>query len=375
MRVKLLDLPAQHAPLKKELLETMSRVTDSGVFIMGPELDALERELCSYTGAGHALGVSSGTDALLLALMALGVGPGDEVVTSTFSFFATAGTIARLGAKPVFVDIDPASFNLDVQKLEAKLTKKTKCLLPVHIYGQCADMDAVLALAKARGLSVVEDACQAIGAKLPNGRQAGAMGDAGCLSFFPTKNLGALGDAGAVLSNDEAFHAKMKRLRVHGAEPKYYHKEIGGNFRLDALQAALLRVKLRHLPEWTKARRRLAARYRDLFTQADLIRKGVILPVETWPMAADSHIYHQFVLRVPRRDDLREHLRAAEVESEVYYPVPLHLQECFKGLGYKKGDCPQAEKAAEESLALPIHPALTDEQLQFVVGQIADFLR
>jgi dTDP-4-amino-4,6-dideoxygalactose transaminase len=375
MKVPLLDLKAHHAPLRAELDEALRRVVDSGVFILGPEVSALEAEAAAYSGARFAWGVSSGTDALLLALMALGVGPGDEVVTSAYSFFATAGTIARLGAKPVFVDIDPASFNIDPALIEAAITPRTKVLIPVHLYGQCADMEPILALAKKRRLPVIEDAAQAIGARYKDGRRAGAMGTIGCLSFFPTKNLGALGDAGMVLANDPAVSETLRIMRVHGGEPKYHHKIVGGNFRLDALQAAVLRVKLKRLDAWTKARRENAGRYRSMFASAGLLGQGVVLPAETWSQVDGSHIYNQFVIRAPKRDALRDFLKGKGVDTEVYYPIPLHLQECFASLKHKPGDFPHSEAAALESLALPIHPELTEKQQEYVVDSIGRFYK
>lgn len=365
MKVPLLDLKAHHGPLREELLGALARVADSGHFIMGPEVEGLERETAAYCGCRFAVGVSSGSDALIIALMALGVGPGDEVITSTFSFFATAGAIARVGAKPVFVDIDPKTFNIDVSQL--KPTAKTKCIIPVHLYGQCADMDAVLKAASKAGIPVLEDAAQAIGAQW-RGKAAGTMGAAGCLSFFPTKNLGALGDAGMVLTNDEALAHRLKLLRNHGAEPKYYHKVVGGNFRLDALQAAALRVKLPHLEGWHDARRENAARYRELFGKSKL-------PVEL-PFAGEGrreHIFNQFVVRAPKRDELRAFLKEEGIDTEIYYPVPLHLQECFAYVGGKPGGLPQAERAARDTLALPIYPELADEQQAYVVDAITRF--
>lgn len=373
MKVPLLDLQAHHAPLRAELDEAIRRVLDSGHFILGPEVSALEAEAAAYSGTRFAWGVSSGTDALLLALMALGMGPGDEVVTSAYSFFATAGTIARLGAKPVFVDIKPDSFNIDPKRLEAALTARTKAIIPVHLYGQCSDMEPLLAAAQKRGLPVIEDAAQAIGARYKDGRCAGSMGAVGCLSFFPTKNLGALGDAGMVLCQEPALAEKLRILRVHGGEPRYHNKIVGGNFRIDELQAAVLRVKLKRLDAWTRARRENAKRYRSMFSRSGLLDKGVVLPAETWPAVEGSHIYNQFVIRAPRRDALRDFLKKEGVDTEVYYPIPLHLQECFASLGHKPGDFPNAEAAAKESLALPIYPELTEEQQKHVVDSIARF--
>ena len=367
--VPLLDLAAQYAPIREEILAAIARVCDSQQFILGAEVDALERELGAYLGVGHAVAVSSGTDALLVAMMALGVGPGDEVITSTFSFFATAGCVARLGATPRLVDIDPDTYNLDPAGVRAALSPRTRAIIPVHLYGLCADMDPILAVARERGVAVIEDAAQAIGATY-KGRSAGAMGTAGCFSFFPSKNLGAFGDAGLVTTNDAALAREIRLLRNHGAEPKYFHKRIGGNFRLDALQAAVLRVKLPHLSEWTAGRRRNAERYRRLFAAAGL-RDRVTLPIEP----ADSlHIFNQFVVRVPRRDAVRTHLKDNGIGTEIYYPVPFHLQECFASLGHARGDFPHAEAAAESTIALPIYAELTEQQQAAVVAAIADAL-
>jgi len=365
MKVPLLDLKPQHDPLRKELLDAMTRVMDSGVFILGPEVEAFERAAAAYCGTAHAVGVSSGTDALLLALMALNVGPGDEVVTTPYSFFATAGAVWRLGAKPVFVDIDPATYNIDPARVPAAFTARTKAVLPVHLYGQCADMEPIRAAAK--NISVIEDAAQAIGAE-DRGRRAGGLGLMGCFSFFPTKNLGAFGDAGLVTTDDAALARRLKILRVHGMEPKYHHKWIGGNFRLDALQAAVLNVKLKHLDGWAEARRMNAERYVSLLKTSGA---GEV----TLPSAARHHIYNQFVIRAPKRDALLDFLKEKGVATEVYYPVPLHLQECFKPLGHKPGDFPQAERAAKETLALPIYPGLKVEQQAMVVDTIRAFYK
>ncbi len=346
----------------------MARVADSQRFIMGPEVDAFEHEVALVTDTKHAIGVSSGTDALLAALMALGIGPGDEVVTSTFSFFATAGCITRVGAKPVLVDIDPESFNMDVVAAARACTARTKALLPVHLFGQAADMSAVLALADEYKLKVIEDAAQSIGAS-DHGGIVGGIGDLGCFSFFPSKNLGAFGDAGLVTTNNDALAHRVRLLRNHGMEPKYHHAIVGGNFRLDALQAAVLRVKLPHLQSWTEARRRNAARYRQLFADAGL-SDVVRLPAER---PDRRHIYNQFVVRVRDRDGLVRHLAAHGVGTEIYYPVPFHRQACFAHLGYEPGAFPHAEKAAAEVLALPIYPELTVEQQQYVVDQVAGY--
>jgi len=367
IRVPLLDLKAQYAAIRSEIREAIDRVCESQHFILGPEVAALEEAVAAFCGVRFAIGVSSGTDALLAALMAIGTGPGDEVITTPYSFFATAGVIARVGARPVFADIVPHTFNLDAGAVEAKLTSRTKAILPVHLFGRCADMDPVLKVAEGRGSHVIEDAAQAIGARDAQGRQAGTIGHIGCFSFFPSKNLGAFGDAGMVVTDDEGLAGTLRLLRVHGSHPKYYHRIIGGNFRLDALQAAVLRVKLPYLPCWTQARRENAARYRLLFREMGLLGKA-ILPEDT-----PGHIYNQFVVRLPDRDRLQGFLRQGGVETEVYYPLPLHLQECFQTLGYRRGDFPHAETAADESLALPVYPELTEAQQLYVVSQIRDF--
>jgi dTDP-4-amino-4,6-dideoxygalactose transaminase len=368
MRVPLLDLSAQNGPLRDDILAAIARVADSQRFIMGPEVEALERELASMIGAKHAIGVSSGTDALLLSMMALEIGPRDEVITPTFSFFATAGCVARLGATPILVDIDPVTFSVNIASVERALTPRTRAIIPVHLFGLCADMDPLIDLASKRGIAVIEDAAQAIGARYGK-RQAGAIGTFGCFSFFPSKNLGAFGDAGLVTTNDDELAARARMLRNHGAEPKYYHKYIGGNFRLDALQAAILRVKAPHLAAWTDARRRNAERYERLFRKAKL---DDVLTLPHTPRER-QHIFNQYVVRAPRRDALRAHLDAAGVGTEVYYPVPFHLQECFASLDYRAGDFPQAEAAAAEVLALPIYGELTPEQQTYVVDRIAEF--
>jgi len=368
-RVPLLDLKAQYGPLREEIRAAIDRVCDSQMFILGPEVTALEGEIAAYCGAKQAIGVSSGTDALLIALMAAGVGPGDEVVTSAYSFFATAGAVARLGAVPVFVDIQRESYNLDVSKVEAKLTRKTKALLPVHLYGRCADLDPLLAIGAQRGIPVIEDAAQAIGSTDGKGRQAGTVGRMGCFSFFPTKNLGGFGDGGLVTTQDPALAETLRILRVHGSKPKYYHKVVGGNFRLDAIQAAVLRVKLKHLNDWSRGRRENAARYRRYFEEAGLASRVGL------PSDVPGHIYNQFIIRVPDRDRLQAHLTENGIGTEIYYPVPLHLQECFSTLGYRKGDLPNSESAAAETLALPIYPELTEEQLRTVVSAVATFYR
>jgi dTDP-4-amino-4,6-dideoxygalactose transaminase len=348
----------------------------SQAFILGPDVAKLEERVAAYCQTKHGIGVSSGTDALLLALMSMGVGPGDEVITTPYSFFATAGAVARLGAKPVLVDIDPRTYNLDPLRLEKAVTSKTKAVIPVHLYGQSADMAPLLDLARSKNLNVIEDAAQAIGAEYRDGHRAGSMGTVGCLSFFPSKNLGCLGDGGMVVTNDQDLAERMKVLRVHGGKPKYYHKLIGGNFRLDTLQAAVLNVKLSYLDDWTKRRQDNAQRYEQLFQQSDLVRRErVQLPEAVYRDAGVKHyhIYNQFVLRVERRDDLMAFLKQKGIGSEIYYPVPFHMQECFRYLGHKEGDFPESERAAMETLAIPIYPELTDIQQTEVVESIASF--
>ena len=369
MTVPLLDLHAQYAPLRQHLLDAITRVCDSQRFIGGPEVEGLERELCAELGYAHAVGLSSGTDAVLAALMALNIGPGDEVITPNYSFFATAGCVARVGAKPVLVDIEPGTFNIDVNAALAAITPRTRAIIPVHLFGQCAELQPIVDAATSRGIAVIEDAAQAIGCSY-RGRPAGTWGAIGCFSFFPSKNLGAFGDAGFVTTSDAGLARRLKLIRTHGMEPKYYHHMVGANFRLDALQAAVLRVKLPHLAAWSDARRANASRYRALFADAAL--GDVTLPTE----APDrTHIYNQFVIRVPERDRLRKHLEGAGIGTEVYYPVPFHLQECFKNLGYPPGAFPVSEAAANSSLALPIYPELTPDQQAAVVGAIRSFFR
>ena len=373
MRVPLLDLQAQYAAVRPELEAAVLRVMASQYFILGPEVAACERALASYCGAPHAIGVASGTDALLVALMAEGIGPGDEVITSPYTFFATAGSIARLGARPVFVDIDPVTFQMDVGRVESALTPRTRALMPVHLFGQCTDMDPLLAIAAGRGLAVIEDAAQAIGAEY-KGRRAGSMGDYGCFSFFPSKNLGGAGDGGLVTVRDEERRRRVAMLRVHGMEPKYYHQLVGGNFRLDALQAAVIAAKLPHLDAWTAGRQRNARRYAQLFAAAGLASAEVALPVIPEGGGA-RHVVNQYVVRVPRRDELMAHLKSRDIGCEVYYPVPMHLQPCFRGLGHVPGAFPEAERAARETLALPIYPELSDAQAAYVVDAIRAFFR
>jgi dTDP-4-amino-4,6-dideoxygalactose transaminase len=367
--VPLLDLQAQYQSIRDEILATLTRVCDSQRFIMGPEVEGLERELAELLAVKHAVGVTSGTDALLVAMMAFGIGPGDEVVTSTYSFFATAGCVARLGATPVFVDIDPVTYNLDPAAVAAAITPRTKAIIPVHLYGQSADLDPILAAAARAGVPVIEDGAQAIGARY-RGRPVGGIGTVGCFSFFPSKNLGAFGDGGLVTTNDGALAAELRRMRVHGADRQYYHQVIGGNFRLDALQAAVLRVKLPYLPGWTEARRRNAARYAELFAEFGLTGR-VTLPAE---VPGCYHIYNQYVVRVPDRDAVKAHLEARHVGCAIYYPVPFHEQVCFAYLGHRPGEFPHAEKAARETLALPVYGELTAEQQRYVVAVVAEAL-
>jgi dTDP-4-amino-4,6-dideoxygalactose transaminase len=366
--IPLLDLKAQYAPLREEIRAAVDRVMDSQVFIMGPEVQALEQEVAAYSQCRYGIGMSSGTDALLAALMAVDIGPGHEVITTPYTFFATAGCIARLGARPVFVDIDPRTYNIDTQQLADKITRATRAIIPVHLFGQMADMTPILALAERHGLCVIEDAAQAIGAEL-DGRRAGSLGQMGCFSFFPSKNLGGFGDGGMVVTNDPSLAAKLDILRKHGSQPKYYHQMIGGNFRLDALQAVVLRIKLQHLDAWTAARQRNADRYQALFAAAGITEAaGLQLP---YTAPARRHIYNQYVVRVPRRDQMLEHLKQARIGTEVYYPVPLHLQECFRGLGYGVGDFPASEAAAQSTLALPIYPELSATMQARIVETIA----
>lgn len=368
--VPLLDLHAQYAPLREEILSAVTRVCDSQRYILGPDVAAFETEIAELVGVEHAVAVSSGTDALLLALMALDVRPGDEVVTTTYSFFATAGAIARMGARPLFVDIDPDTFNIDPAAVVAAITPRTKVVLPVHLFGLSADMEPLAAAAARAGVPVVEDAAQAIGATYRH-RTVGSIGAAGCFSFFPSKNLGAFGDAGLFTTSDPELARRARLLRVHGMEPKYYHHVVGGNFRMDTLQAAILRVKAPHLTAWTEARRVNASRYARLFRDLGLLDR-VKLPVEP---AGCRHIFNQFVIRVPDRDRLKAYLDARGIGNEIYYPVPFHLQPCFADLRYRAGAFPRAEQAARESLAIPIYSELTVEQQETVVGAIADFLK
>jgi dTDP-4-amino-4,6-dideoxygalactose transaminase len=367
--VPLLDLHAQYTPIRQALLDAVTRVCDSQRFIGGPEVEGLERELSATLGYPYSIGLSSGTDAVLAALMALDIGPGDEVITPTYSFFATAGCVVRAGAKPVLVDSEPDTFNIDVEQTLAAITPRTKAIIPVHLFGQAAELAPLVEAGHKRHIAIIEDAAQAIGCEY-HGRPVGTWGAVGCFSFFPSKNLGAFGDAGFVTATDPAIAKKLKLIRTHGMEPKYYHHLVGANFRIDALQAAVLRVKLPYLADWSAGRRRNAQRYRALFADASLTE--VTLPTEA---PNRTHIYNQFVIRVPDRDRLKAHLDQAGIGTEVYYPVPFHLQECFANLGYARGAFPVAEAAANDSLALPIYPELTEAQQSTVVHAIRSFYR
>lgn len=382
--VPLLDLKAQHATIRDEVRAAIDRVVESQHFILGPEVEALEKEIAAYSECEYGIGVSSGTDALLVTLMAIDLKPGDEVITTPYTFFATAGAVSRLGAKSVFVDIDPLTYNIDPASIEAAITDRTRAIIPVHLYGQMADMDPIMEIAGRHNLHVIEDAAQAIGSEY-KGRRAGSIGHMGCFSFFPSKNLGGVGDGGMVTANDSQLAARVRMLRNHGYSPKYYNKIVGGNFRLDAIQAAVLRVKLNYLDQWTEARQRNAATYRRLFAEAGLSiepdfethnplpenTNGVLLPVEASNV---RHIYNQFVIRSNRRDYLISRLKERNIGTEIYYPVPMHLQECFADLNYKQGDFLASESAANQTLALPIYPELTPEMLATVVAAIAESL-
>ncbi len=391
MRVPLLDLSGQLAPIRDEILAEITRVMDSSMYILGPDVVKFEENVAAYCQAQRGVGVSSGTDALLCALMGLGVGPGDKVLTSSYSFFATMGSILRLGATPVFADIDPVSFNISPTKMRDILSqgdKSIKAIIPVHLYGQCADMAEIMALADEYQLPVVEDAAQAIGACFPvheggdvHWQRAGSFGAAGCFSFFPSKNLGGMGDGGMITVQDADFGEELDILRGHGGKPKYYHGVLGGNFRLDALQAAILDIKLRYLPEWHKGRRQNAQTYEALFASSGLVEKGLVkLPQAIYQKFADEpvngadyHIYNQFIIRAQDRDALRDYLLGHDVGVEIYYPVPLHRQECLVKAGWKGDALPETDKASAETLALPIYPELTNEMLEHVVAQILAF--
>jgi dTDP-4-amino-4,6-dideoxygalactose transaminase len=384
--VPLLDLKPQYQAIKADVDAAIARVCASQMFILGPEVEALERAVAQYSGAKFGIGMSSGTDALLIALMAYDIGQGDEVITPSFTFFATGGTVARTGARPAYVDIDPKTYNISPAAVEKFIHENckpaggkllnlrtgghVKAIVPVHLYGQMADMEPLMQIARKHGLKVIEDAAQAIGSENARNQRAGSIGDIGCFSFFPTKNLGGFGDGGLCTANDPEVAEKLKVLRVHGGKPKYYHSLIGGNFRLDEIQAAVLNVKLKHLDAWTAGRQRNAMYYDRAFAAAKLGDR-VITPLA---LPGHRHIYNQYCVRVPQRDRLRAYLAECGIGTEIYYPVPLHLQKCFDYLGYRPGDLPESEKAANETLALPIYPELTSEQLQHVVDSVTRFL-
>jgi dTDP-4-amino-4,6-dideoxygalactose transaminase len=380
LNIPLLDLKAQYESIKEEIIAVTMEVYESQRFILGPKVEELERKIAAYTQVKYAVGVSSGTDALLISLMSAGIGPGDLVITSPYTFFSTAGSVTRLGAIPVFVDIDPLTYNIDPEKLEKKIStmnskqrSRLKAILPVHLFGQCVDMENITSIAKSLGILIIEDAAQAIGAeyKFSDGslKRAGSMGNCGCFSFFPSKNLGSFGDGGMVATNDEEAFQRLKIMRVHGSQPKYYHKVIGGNFRLDAIQAAILLVKFNYLEEWTEKRRDNARIYKELFAREGI--EGVDLPFES----NGRHIYNQFVIKISQeRDELKRYLSNQGIGCEIYYPVPLHIQECFRYLGYRSGDCPVSVEAAAKTLALPIYPELRYKQIEYIVEKIGSFL-
>ena len=387
MKVPLLDLKPQYNSLKKELDEAVLRIAESQYFILGPEVETMEKNLCDYLKCEYSIGVSSGTDALLAALMAIDIKPGDEVIVPAYSFFATAGVVVRLNAKPVFTDVDPVTFNIDPLDLENKITSRTKAIIPVHLFGQSSDMKPIMQIASKYKIKVIEDAAQAIGVQYKDGKFVGTIGDIGCFSFFPSKNLGCFGDGGLVTTNNEELAYKMKILRVHGGESKYYHKIIGGNFRLDALQAAIINVKLPHLDSWSEARRRNAQLYNNLFISSGLSeasgkvkfdeKNKVLLPqaVNKSLGVKNYHIYNQYIIRIENRNELKEFLTQNNIGNEIYYPLPFHLQECFAYHGYNKGDFPVAEDLANTTLALPIYPELVKEQIEYVVKKINEFIK
>jgi dTDP-4-amino-4,6-dideoxygalactose transaminase len=390
MKIPLLDLGSQLKPLREEILSAVTKVIDSTTYIQGPEVTGLENEVAEYCNTASAIGVSSGTDALLVALMALNIGPGDRVLTTSYSFFATMGVILRCGAKPVFADIDPVSFNIDplamAQVLEADTDKTIKAIIPVHLYGQCADMKAIMALSEKYSIPVIEDAAQAIGSEYPyehgNWLRSGAIGLAGCFSFFPSKNLGGMGDGGMVVSNDTEFGEQVRKLRNHGAEPKYYHSMIGGNFRLDPIQATVLRIKLEHLEKWHAARRKNAETYNSFFAETSLIQDGnLIVPKAVYKELAvqsgetrNYHIYNQYIITVEKRDALIDWLRSRDIGCEIYYPLCLHEQKCLEGI-IEKPSLPYSEQAARSTIALPIYPELTSEMQGYVVETINAFYK
>ncbi len=386
MKVPLLDLKAQYKTIKKEIDEALIGVAESQGCILGPEVEKLEKSLCGYLESKYATGVSSGTDALLIALMAIDIKPDDEVIIPTYSFFATAGVVSRMNAKPVFIDSDPVTFNINPADIKKLITKKTKAIIPVHLYGQSCDMKPIMEIAGENNLKIIEDAAQSIGTQYGDGRKAGTIGHIGCFSFYPSKNLGCFGDGGLVTTNDETLAERLKILRVHGGKPKYYHKIIGGNFRLDAIQAAVLNVKLPHLDSWTKRRQENAELYTKFFKNSGLSEEEgklkydegnkVLLPKAVYKNEGLKyyHIYNQYVIRVQDRDAMRKHLTENEIGTEIYYPVPFHMQECFSYLGYKKGQFPVSEWCAADSVALPIYPELSEEQIEFTVSTIKEFI-
>jgi dTDP-4-amino-4,6-dideoxygalactose transaminase len=374
MQVPLLDLKAQYATIRRDIESAIAEVMESQHFILGPKVEACEAAIAKYSNCGHAVGVTSGSDALIVCLMAENIGPGDEVITTPYTFFATAGAIARVGATPVFVDIDPETYNIDPSQIAAKITAKTRAIVPVHLYGQMADMGPIMDLAKQHNLIVIEDAAQAIGSEY-KGLRAGSIGHYGCFSFFPSKNLGAAGDGGMIVTSDAQRAEKLKVLRAHGSKPKYHHKVVGGNFRLDALQAAIVLAKLPHLDDWTAGRQRNAKLYDRLFAEAGLTPTGrgtssILLP----KVVMNRHIFNQYVIRVSRRDQLQAALKQRGIGTEVYYPVPMHIQECFAYLGHHARDFVESERAARETVALPIYPELSEAQLRYVVECIRDFV-
>jgi dTDP-4-amino-4,6-dideoxygalactose transaminase len=365
MNIPLLDLRAQYASIKKEVNSAIEEVLESQHFILGPKVEECERAIAAYSNCGYGIGVSSGSDALLVCLMAENIGPSDEVITTPYTFVATAGAIARLGATPVFVDIDPVTYNIDASQIADKITNNTRVIMPVHLFGQMADMDPIMNLAQEHGLVVIEDAAQAIGAEY-KGRRAGSIGHYGCFSFFPSKNLGAIGDAGMIVTNEAERAEKLRVLRGHGAKPRYYHRVVGGNFRLDAVHAAVVSAKLPYLDSWTAARQRNAKKYDQLLGEG----LGIRLPA----VVTNRHIFNQYVIRTSSRDRLQAFLKKKGVGSEVYYPLPLHLQDCFAYLGIKASAFPESESAAKEALAIPVYPELSDSQAHYVVETIAEFM-
>jgi dTDP-4-amino-4,6-dideoxygalactose transaminase len=397
MKVPLLDLKPQYNLLKKELDEALLSVAESQRFILGPVVEKMEKKFCDFLKCEHALGVSSGTDALLVALMAIDIKPGDKVIVPAYSFFATAGVVARLNAIPVFADIDPVTFNINPDDFKKKISANTKAVIPVHLYGQSCEMDTIMEIAEKHNIKVIEDAAQAIGTQYKDGKCVGTIGDIGCFSFFPSKNLGCFGDGGLVTTNNRELADKLRILRVHGGFPKYYHKMIGGNFRLDAIQAAVINVKLPHLNSWSEARRKNARLYNKLFIEADLTedigrisfdnKNKVLLPKAVYKSDSrkseignpksdivNYHIYNQYIIRIQKRDEVRKFLSKNEIGTEIYYPVPFHQQECFSNLGYRTGDFPVSESTANTSLALPVYPGLSEEQIKYVVSKINEFI-